>query len=460
MNGLIDFCIGSKETKRAFDYRCCLVIISNQIRHKINSNAQLLLDTLVEIQEIAYCSESERTPRSVLRFHNLTWYHAMLCRMVMGFKLKKLTVRKLYGTYFHNITSHAPIQNRIINGRSANTEEQERVFNALTNITRTTSSFHGNHIIANILIRLQAEKHLSANYHASTVETQQSHVSKLASSLPKFNDTIIPKNIMINHPASWQAHLERSSDFLRVGRGVWWDTNENGDTHFFDSKGSPESLEAGPVLHHFRSSSFKSEESYLKECWLKCLEQKCDLPIYRLQTENEEGDMVTIPHTSSASCSISSSAELVGDKFPCDGRVIDRLAIDLVVNDNGPDLAMSRDSDVVLGDDMLGGDVASGGDVVLGSVPVVLRGDVVSGGDVVLGGDFVLDGDVDGSEKDGCGKLGNCDVPFNDDVSSENVIANVWREDVTMGKSECRPTSEETKSQETAADRNKGKCNV
>ena len=158
----------------------------------------------------------------------------------MGFNLKELTVRKLYGTYFHNITSHAPIQNRIINDLSASTEEQERIFNAITNITRTTSSFHGNHIIANILIRLQAEKHLSANYHASTVETQQSHVSRPASSLPKFNDTIIPKNIMINHPASWQAHLERISDFLRVGRGVWWDTNENGDTHFFDSKGSPE----------------------------------------------------------------------------------------------------------------------------------------------------------------------------------------------------------------------------
>ena len=61
LNGLIDFCIGSKETKRAFDYRSGLVLISNQIRHKINSNAQLLLDTLLETQEIAYCSRSERT---------------------------------------------------------------------------------------------------------------------------------------------------------------------------------------------------------------------------------------------------------------------------------------------------------------------------------------------------------------------------------------------------------------
>ena len=29
INGLIEFCIGGKETKRAFDYRCTLILISN-----------------------------------------------------------------------------------------------------------------------------------------------------------------------------------------------------------------------------------------------------------------------------------------------------------------------------------------------------------------------------------------------------------------------------------------------
>ena len=89
---------------------------------------------------------------------------------MIGFQLKKLTVRKFYGTYFHNITSHAPIQNRLISGRSANTEEQERIFNAITNITRTMSSFHADHIISNILVRLQAEKDLSTNHNVSSVE--------------------------------------------------------------------------------------------------------------------------------------------------------------------------------------------------------------------------------------------------------------------------------------------------
>jgi hypothetical protein len=310
LNALTEFCIGGKETKRAFDYRCALILISNQIRGKINTQAQLFLDTLVEIQEIAYAAEAQRTPRSVLRFHNLTWYHGMLCRMVIGFHLKKLTVRKFYGTYFHNITSHAPIQNRLISGRSANTEEQERIFNAITNITRTTSSFHPDHIISNILVRLQAEKDLAARHKASLVQKQQDHVSKLASSLPNLPNTVIPREILVNHPSSWQAHLERISDFLLVGKGFWWDESDNGDIHFTDAKGNPESLERGPLLHHFRSSTFKSEETYLKKCWLKCLEQKTNLPILRLQVEDENGNMVSVNASVDHICTTSNDEEM------------------------------------------------------------------------------------------------------------------------------------------------------
>ena len=113
----------------------------------------MLLDTLVEIQEIAYKSEQHRTPRSVLRFHNLTWHRAMLCRSVIRFSLKQMSTRKFYGNYFHNITAHAPIQNRLISSRSANTEEQERVCNSINNITRTTPSNHPDHIIGKSLYK-------------------------------------------------------------------------------------------------------------------------------------------------------------------------------------------------------------------------------------------------------------------------------------------------------------------
>ena len=101
-----DLCIGAKETKRTIDYRCAMIVVLNNLRGSVNSMVQQLLDTLVEIQEIAYSLEAMRTPRSVLRLHNLTWQHAILCRSVMGFSLKQMTTRKFYGNYFHNITAH------------------------------------------------------------------------------------------------------------------------------------------------------------------------------------------------------------------------------------------------------------------------------------------------------------------------------------------------------------------
>jgi hypothetical protein len=73
---------------------------------------------------------------------------------------------------------------------------------------------------------------LSANHHASSVEKQQAQVSKLASSLPSFPNTIILKDMLVNHPSSWQAHLERISDFVLVGKGAWWSECENGNIHF------------------------------------------------------------------------------------------------------------------------------------------------------------------------------------------------------------------------------------
>ena len=165
--------------------------------HGIKSGPRLCqYNTLVEIQEIAYSSDAQRTPRSVLRLHNLTCYHGMLCRSVIRFSLKQLTTRKFSGNYFHNITSHASIQNRLISGRSANTEEQERVFNSINNITRMTSSYHPDHVIGNVFIRVQAEKDLQP----SISDTQEAHVTKLASSLPKFGNTVFPNQMLTRNP--------------------------------------------------------------------------------------------------------------------------------------------------------------------------------------------------------------------------------------------------------------------
>ena len=291
---IINLSIGGKETKRTFDFRCALIILAKHSTQIISSNhVQQLLNSLVEIQRIAYSSERDRTPKSVLRLHNMTWYHGILCREVFAFKLNEMTTRKLYGNYFHDITSHAAMQHRLISGKSCNVEEQERVFSTITNITKSTSSYHPSHIIGNVFVRLQAEKQMQA-FQSSCVSKQQASVSKLAASLRPYGNTIIAHRIAEKHSRSWQAHLERISDFLLIGKGNWWIEHKNGDVEFHDGEQSPDVHPQGPSLHHFRSSNFNDEEKYLQECWKKCLCLGVVLPAKVLRIENDQGNLNVI----------------------------------------------------------------------------------------------------------------------------------------------------------------------
>ena len=140
---------------------------------------------------------------------------------------------------------------------------------------------------------MQAEKDLNS-LQPSISDTQEAHVTKLASSLPKFGNTVIPNQMLTRNPRVWQAHLERISDFLLAGGGIWWRKCNNGDIEFFYAKGNPEAVPEGPKLHHFRSSNFKAEENYLRDCWKMCLERKVAMPIDvgQIQIENAEGNMV------------------------------------------------------------------------------------------------------------------------------------------------------------------------
>ena len=190
----IDLTIGGKETKRAFDYRCAIITLSNQIKGIVDPQIEALIDTPVDIQEILYKGDSERSPKLVLHLHNSTWYHHISCREVMGFKLKEMTTRKFYGTYFHDLTSHAPLQLRLVSGKTANAEEEEeRMFNTVKSITSATSNCQPDHIIGNLFVRLQAEEHLGNSYNTnSTVTKQQSQVSRLAKALHQRKNTSIP----------------------------------------------------------------------------------------------------------------------------------------------------------------------------------------------------------------------------------------------------------------------------
>ena len=107
---------------------------------------------------------------------------------------------KIYGTYFHDLTAHAPLQLRLVSGRTANTEEEERMFNSVKSITSSTSDGHPDHIIGNLFIHLQAEEQLGKL--RTTVAKQASQVSKLAKSLGLCTNTIIPIPVIKKHARS------------------------------------------------------------------------------------------------------------------------------------------------------------------------------------------------------------------------------------------------------------------
>jgi hypothetical protein len=185
------------------------------------------------------------------------------------------------------------MQHRLINGKACNVEEQERIFNTITNITKSTSSYHPSHIIGNIFIRLQAEKQMQA-FQGSSYLNPETSVSKLADSLPPYGNTIISGDLIKKHIRSWQSHLERISDFLLPGKGSWWLEDESGNVEFLDGEKAASSHTGGPILHHFRSSSFSREEEYLQKCWNECLKNGVTLPIKDIRVEDKHGQLKVI----------------------------------------------------------------------------------------------------------------------------------------------------------------------
>lgn len=296
----IETCLASKESKRTVDYRAALVKTTGYAHQSgIMSDKVLgLLDSLVEIQRILYLPDEKRSPSIILRFCNQVWYHSIILKELIP-NPQKLTLRKLYGVYFHNLSAHAAIMLRIISGQSAHTENQERIFNHLKRITKSTSNYHPGHVIPNMLIRLKAEKEMGDL--ENSVSTQQSSISKLSKCLPPQENTKIPLDMVQRYSREWQAHLQQISDFLLEGKGKWW-REDNEAIEFYDIYNQTPAIESGPPLHHFRSSTLASEAAYLKECWNKCIEQNIPIPTNILRLDQADGTTTVIHMTAIPQC--------------------------------------------------------------------------------------------------------------------------------------------------------------
>ena len=282
----IEAVLSTKEKLRGADYRLCCIVLALHLGSNCRLTIRRLLYSLAELCELLYAPSDKRTPRFILRLHNVTFCHMVAVRKVFS-NPEILTRRKLYGIYYHSITCHAPFTSRLISLSSVDTEEEEREFSTVNAISKTTSNGHPEHIIPNCIVRAQAERNFKST--KSSFLEQQSKIRKFASNLPQFPDTVIPHELLDSE--LYQAHLETISDFLLCGKGVWWHVDEDGkEIVFHDGKGWPEFQEQGPPLHHFRSSSFESEGSYLKKKWEECLSQgNLHLPIRKVKVYNTDG---------------------------------------------------------------------------------------------------------------------------------------------------------------------------
>ena len=101
-----------------------------------------------------------------------------------------MSCRKFDGV--HKLSAYAAIQHCLVSRKSCHAEEQEQIFNAVTNITRPTLSNKPGHIIGNVFLQIQAENEMGAYQSKNTLLKQQAHISKLAKSLPSLGNTVVP----------------------------------------------------------------------------------------------------------------------------------------------------------------------------------------------------------------------------------------------------------------------------
>ena len=125
-----------KETLRGSDFRKGAILMLTALQETIpNSPVTTMLSTAVEITELLYSHPVKRTQQSMLRLHSLAFVHAKLCSDHLS-EPRTMSQRKMFGRYFHAITTHSPLLYRIITPRLLNTELEERMFAQCKTITR------------------------------------------------------------------------------------------------------------------------------------------------------------------------------------------------------------------------------------------------------------------------------------------------------------------------------------
>ena len=97
--------LSTKEKLRGSDYCLCCVVLALHLGNNCCLSVRRLLNTLAELCKLLYAPADKRTPRFILRLHNVAFSHVIAVRKVIQIPQVQ-TYRKTFGIYYHSITCH------------------------------------------------------------------------------------------------------------------------------------------------------------------------------------------------------------------------------------------------------------------------------------------------------------------------------------------------------------------
>ena len=239
---------------------------------------------LAEMMGIFYAKEDTRCPKQILQLVNLSFKHAPAMRAILA-PPKTMTIRKLFGIYYHSAVHHASVIYRLVCLSSINAELFERFFDRIVDITRKTWSKHAEDSVPNAFLHILGE---DITAEENTVNIQEQEITKLAKRLPDRGNTTVCKDLLMKKARLWQAQLKVIGDFLLPGPGVWWHWKDDGSVEFHDGPSEATHHPEGPCVFHFRSSLVKPIQTSLGTAWKKCSEKPEELPLYQLRSKSGE----------------------------------------------------------------------------------------------------------------------------------------------------------------------------
>ena len=149
----------------------------------------ILVQTLVKISEIAYSSESRRSPKQCLQFYNCLFLHHEIFMDL--FKPDKVSI------YFHSLLVHGPLQHELVCSQSANAEAEECLFKQAGNAAKNTDH-KPDDLVEALLVRLQCKQLESQQAIDSYTLTHQenSRIKKVAETLPHYSGSLFSKSFI------------------------------------------------------------------------------------------------------------------------------------------------------------------------------------------------------------------------------------------------------------------------